>query len=89
VSDGIQFIIQQKLPPRKSGTHKGKTFWQAKAFCCGLDAAIHWLITRKVYGVPGTYGVEALDMLGKVLDEVKALAKKTIKEMERVQSSPA
>jgi hypothetical protein len=71
VWDGLQFCVQEKQPPLKSGPNKGVVFWTTRAYCRTPDCAIIFLAQRRIFAIKGEYGIEALAMLGKALDDIK------------------
>lgn len=75
--DGIQFCIQHRRVS-KEGKTKGTIFWDNEAFCRELGNAIMWLANRRLYCIPGTYGIEGLDLLTSAVDEIKAEMKKAL-----------
>lgn len=69
--DGLQFCVQKRRVGQ-SGKTKGLVFWDNWAFCREIGTAIHWLASRRIYGIKGTYGIEGLDMLAQAIEQIKA-----------------
>lgn len=71
VYDGLQFQVQMGRV-NQTGKHAGELYWTTKAYIRHLDDACEFLAVRQIYAVPGVYGMEAIEALGKALDEIKA-----------------
>ena len=77
--DGVQFLVQRKTIHAK-GNNIGKHTWKTEAYCREIGAAVHYLASRRIYGIADTYGIEAIEPLCRTLDEIKADAAKMVRE---------
>jgi hypothetical protein len=70
-SDPLQWIVEE----RDSGESRK---WRARAFCNTLDYAVLWAAQRQIRLMRVTVGPEALDVLCRSLDELKAEVKEAV-----------
>jgi len=81
VHDGLQFRVQE-LITRKQGKQAGVSKWVTRGYCGGLDSAVYYLASRRIYAITGTFaGCDAIRLLGDALDTVKAECKEALAKL--------
>jgi hypothetical protein len=78
--DGIQFCVQRRVVATK-GNNIGGESWVTVAWCREIGSMIYYLASRRIYGIAGAYGVEAIEPLCTTLEAIRADARAMVKKV--------